>query len=223
MFTGIIQSVGKIVTVESRGGDARIVIDSGKMSMADVNLGDSIAVNGVCLTVVEKTGDGFTSNGFTADVSNETLSRTTLKQLQAGSSANLEKALTPNTRLGGHIVSGHVDGEGEVIKRWSDGRSEKFLFKVPDPLAKYIAEKGSICVDGISLTVNKVDGAQFELNIVPHTLQETTMSEFQPGRKVNLEVDIIARYLERLILGGKAADPAAGGINMQFLQKHGFI
>ncbi|MGD8593618.1 MAG: riboflavin synthase, partial [Gammaproteobacteria bacterium] len=107
--------------------------------------------------------------------------------------------------------------------RWSDGRSEKFLFKAPDPLAKYIAEKGSICVDGISLTVNKVDGAQFELNIVPHTLQETTMSEFQPGRKVNLEVDIIARYLERLILGDKAADPAAGGINMQFLQKHGFI
>jgi riboflavin synthase len=218
MFTGIIQSVGKIVTVESRGGDARIVIDSGKMSMADVNLGDSIAVNGVCLTVVDKT-----DTGFTADISNETLSRTTLKQLQAGSSANLEMALTPDTRLGGHLVSGHVDGEGEVTKRWSDGRSEKFLFKAPDPLAKYIAEKGSICVDGISLTVNKVDGAQFELNIVPHTLQETTMSEFQPGRKVNLEVDIIARYLERLILGDKAADPAAGGINMQFLQKHGFI
>ncbi|MGD8941347.1 MAG: riboflavin synthase [Gammaproteobacteria bacterium] len=218
MFTGIIQSVGKIVTVESRGGDARIVIDSGKMSMADVNLGDSIAVNGVCLTVVDKT-----DTGFTADISNETLSRTTLKQLQAGSSANLEMALTPDTRLGGHLVSGHVDGEGEVTRRWSDGRSEKFLFKAPDPLAKYIAEKGSICVDGISLTVNKVDGAQFELNIVPHTLQETTMSEFQPGRKVNLEVDIIARYLERLILGDKAADPAAGGINMQFLQKHGFI
>jgi riboflavin synthase len=218
MFTGIIQAIGKIVTLEPRGGDVRIVIDSGKISMAEVNLGDSIAVNGVCLTVVEKTG-----NGFTADVSNETLSRTTLKQLKAGSSANLEMALTPNTRLGGHIVSGHVDGEGEVIKRWSDGRSEKFLFKAPDPLAKYIAEKGSICVDGISLTVNKVEGAQFELNIVPHTLQETTMSEFQTGRKVNLEVDLIARYLERLILGDKAADPAAGGVNMQFLQTHGFI
>ncbi|KPJ95715.1 MAG: riboflavin synthase subunit alpha [Gammaproteobacteria bacterium SG8_11] len=218
MFTGIIQAIGKIVALEPRGGDVRIVIDSGKMSMAEVNLGDSIAVNGVCLTVVEKT-----DSGFAADVSNETLSRTTLKQLQAGSSANLEMALTPHTRLGGHIVSGHVDGEGQVVKRWSDGRSEKFLFKAPDNLAKYIAEKGSICVDGISLTVNKVDGAQFELNIVPHTLQETTMSEFQPGRKVNLEVDIIARYLERLILGDKAADPTAGGIDMQFLQKHGFI
>jgi riboflavin synthase len=218
MFTGIIQAIGKVVTLEARGGDVRIVIDSGKMSMDEVNLGDSIAVNGVCLTVVEKT-----AKGFTADVSNETLSRTTLKQLQTGSAVNLEMALTPHTRLGGHIVSGHVDGEGEVINRWSDGRSEKFLFKAPDSLAKYIAEKGSICVDGISLTINKVEGAQFELNIVPHTLQETTMSEFQPGRKVNLEVDIIARYLERLILGDKAADPGAGGINIQFLQEHGFL
>jgi riboflavin synthase len=219
MFTGIIQAIGKIVTLEPRGGDVRIVIDSGKMSMDQANLGDSIAVNGVCLTVVEKS-----AKGFTADVSNETLSRTTLKQLQAGSGVNLEMALTPHTRLGGHIVSGHVDGEGEVIKRWSDGRSEKFLFKAPDQLARYIAEKGSICVDGISLTVNKVDGAQFELNIVPHTLQETTMSEFQPGRKVNLEVDIIARYLERLILGDKAAESGAGGaINFQFLQENGFL
>jgi riboflavin synthase len=217
MFTGIIQAIGKIKTMEPRGGDVRIVIDSGKMSMTDVNLGDSIAVNGVCLTVVEKN-----TQGFVADVSNETLARTTLKQLQAGSSANLEMALTPRARMGGHIVSGHVDGEGEVLKRWSDGRSEKFLFQAPDQLAKYIAEKGSICVDGISLTVNKVDGARFELNIVPHTLQETTMGEFQPGRKVNLEVDIIARYLERLLLGDKAADPAAGGVDKQFLQDHGF-
>ena len=218
MFTGIIQAIGKIDALEPRGGDVRIVINSGKLSMEPVNLGDSIAVNGVCLTVVEKT-----AKGFAADVSNETLARTTLKQLKAASAVNLEMALTPNARLGGHIVSGHVDGEGEVIKRWSDGRSEKFRFKAPDQLAKYIAEKGSICVDGISLTVNKVEGAQFELNIVPHTLQETTMSEFQPGRKVNLEVDIIARYLERLILGEKAADPTAGGINIQFLQEHGFL
>lgn len=218
MFTGIIQAIGKIDTLEARGGDVRIRIDSGKLSMGEANLGDSIAVNGVCLTVVEKT-----ANGFAADVSNETLSRTTLKQLHAGSAVNLEMALTPHTRLGGHIVSGHVDGEGEVIKRWSDGRSEKFRFKAPDSLARYIAEKGSICVDGISLTVNKVEGAQFELNIVPHTLQETTMSEFQAGRKVNLEVDIIARYLERLILGDKAADPGAGSIDRQFLQEHGFL
>lgn len=217
MFTGIIQTVGKILALETRGGDVRIVIDSGKLSMPEVNLGDSIAVNGVCLTVVEKT-----AKGFTADVSNETLARTTLKDLRADSRVNLEMALTPTSRLGGHIVSGHVDGEGEVVKRWSDGRSEKFRFRAPDILAKYIAEKGSICVDGISLTVNKVDGAQFELNIVPHTLQETTMSDFQLGRKVNLEVDIIARYLERLLLGDKAADPTAQGISRQFLHDHGF-
>lgn len=218
MFTGIIQAIGRIESIEPRGGDVRIVIDSGKMPMEDVNLGDSIAVNGVCLTVVEKT-----THGFAADVSNETLSRTTLKLLQTGSTANLELAMTPTSRLGGHIVSGHVDGLGEVLKRWTDGRSEKFEFKAPNNLAKYIAEKGSICVDGISLTVNKVDGAQFELNIVPHTLQETTMSGFQPGRKVNLEVDIIARYLERLILGDKASNPKAGAIDQQFLQRHGFI
>ena len=218
MFTGIIQAVGKIVSLEPRGGDVRIGIDSGKLPMAHANLGDSIAVNGVCLTVVEKN-----TTGFAADVSNETLSRTTLKQLQAGSSINLEMAMTPTSRLGGHIVSGHVDGVGEVCKRWSDGRSEKFVIKAPDQLAKYIAEKGSICVDGISLTVNRAVGAQFELNIVPHTLLETTMGDFQAGRKVNLEVDIIARYLERLILGDKAADPNAGGVTMQLLQEHGFL
>ncbi len=218
MFTGIIQAVGKIISLEPRGGDVRISINSRKLPMAHANLGDSIAVNGVCLTVVEKT-----TTGFAADVSNETLSRTTLKQLQAGSSINLEMAMTPSSRLGGHIVSGHVDGVGEVLKRWSDGRSEKFVIQAPDQLAKYIAEKGSICVDGISLTVNKVEGARFELNIVPHTLQETTMGEFQSGRKVNLEVDIIARYLERLIMGDKAANPKTGGVTMQLLQENGFL
>jgi len=218
MFTGIIQAVGKIISLDPRGGDVHISINSGKLPMAQANLGDSIAVNGVCLTLVEKT-----TTGFAADVSNETLSRTTLKQLQAGSSINLEMAMTPSSRLGGHIVSGHVDGVGEVLNRWSDGRSEKFVIQAPDQLAKYIAEKGSICVDGISLTVNKVEGARFELNIVPHTLQETTMGEFQSGRKVNLEVDIIARYLERLIMGDKAANPKAGGVTMQLLQENGFL
>jgi len=218
MFTGIIQAVGKIISLDPRGGDVHISINSGKLPMAQANLGDSIAVNGVCLTLAEKT-----TTGFAADVSNETLSRTTLKQLQAGSSINLEMAMTPSSRLGGHIVSGHVDGVGEVLNRWSDGRSEKFVIQAPDQLAKYIAEKGSICVDGISLTVNKVEGARFELNIVPHTLQETTMGEFQSGRKVNLEVDIIARYLERLIMGDKAANPKAGGVTMQLLQENGFL
>lgn len=218
MFTGIIQAIGKVTELEARGGDVRISLNSGKLSMAEASLGDSIAVNGVCLTVVEKS-----AKGFVADVSNETLSRTTLNSLNSGSAVNLEMALTPTTRLGGHLVSGHVDGQGEVLKCWSDGRSEKFHIQAPDQLAKYIAEKGSICVDGISLTVNKVEGAVFELNIVPHTLEETTMNEFQAGRKVNLEVDIIARYLERLILGDKAADPKTGGISMELLQQQGFV
>jgi len=181
-----------------------------------VVLGDSVAVSGVCLTVVDLPGDG-----FWADVSGETLSRSTLGQLAAGGRVNLEKALTPTTRLGGHLVSGHVDGVGTVLERRDAGRSVRFLIRAPDGLARYIAEKGSICVDGISLTVNAVDGAHFALNIVPHTLQETTMGDFAPGRKVNLEVDIIARYLERLLLGEQAAEQGSA-ITMEFLARHGF-
>ncbi len=218
MFTGIIQSIGTIAAVEPKGEDVRIRVQTGKLDLADVQLGDSIAVNGVCLTAVELPGDG-----FWADVSGETLSRTTFAGLQKDSRANLEKALTPTTRLGGHLVSGHVDGIGEVVSRSSDGRSERFVIRAPTELARYIAEKGSICVDGISLTVNGVNGAEFELNIVPHTLLETTMSEFKPGRRVNLEVDIIARYLERLLLGDKAADKQGGGISLEKLQEYGFI
>jgi len=217
MFTGIIQAVGKIASLEPRGGDVRVAVASDKLPLDDVALGDSICVNGVCLTAVEKS-----ERGFKADVSNETLSRTTLAGLSQGSRVNLELALTPSTRLGGHFLSGHVDGVGEVLKRWSDGRSERFTIKAPAPLARYIAEKGSIGVDGISLTVNKVSGANFELNIVPHTLQETTMGDFQASRKVNLEVDIIARYLERLLLGEKAAETQVT-LNADFLQQHGFI
>jgi riboflavin synthase len=156
-------------------------------------------------------------------VSAETLSRTTFGALHKGSQANLEKALTPTTRLGGHLVSGHVDGIGEIISRKTEGRSERFVIRAPNALAKYIAEKGSICVDGISLTVNGVSGAEFELNIVPHTLVETTMSEFKPGTQVNLEVDIIARYLERLLLGDKAADKQGSGVSLEKLQEYGFI
>ena len=218
MFTGIIQAIGTIAALEPKGEDVRVRVHTGKLDLADIQLGDSIAVNGVCLTAVELPGDG-----FWADVSGETLSRTTFAGLQKGGQANLEKALTPTTRLGGHLVSGHVDGIGEVLSRTSDGRSERFVIRAPAELARYIAEKGSICVDGISLTVNGVNGSEFDLNIVPHTLVETTMSEFKPGTQVNLEVDIIARYLERLLLGDNAADKQAGGISLEKLQEHGFI
>ena len=219
MFTGIIESIGKIAKMEKRGGDVRLHIATGKLDLSDVALGDSIAVNGVCLTAVVLPGDG-----FVADVSNETLSLTSLGQLSTGSPVNLEKALTMSTRLGGHLVSGHVDGLGEVIAKSEDARSIRFTVKAPDELAKYIAHKGSITVDGTSLTVNAVKGAEFELNIVPHTAQETIMSEYEVGRKVNLEVDLVARYLERLLLGDKAADAnAEGGLNMQKLMEAGFV
>ena len=219
MFTGIIESIGKIAKMEQRGGDVRLHIATGKLDLSDVALGDSIAVNGVCLTAVVLPGDG-----FVADVSNETLSLTSLGQLSTGSPVNLEKALTMSTRLGGHLVSGHVDGLGEVIAKSEDARSIRFTVKAPDELAKYIAHKGSVTVDGTSLTVNAVKGAEFELNIVPHTAQETIMSEYEVGRKVNLEVDLVARYLERLLLGDKAADAhAEGGLNMQKLMEAGFV
>jgi len=218
MFTGIIQSIGEIAAIEAKGDDARVRVLTNKLDLADVQLGDSIAVNGVCLTAVELPGDG-----FWADVSGETLSVTTFKSLTVGTKTNLEKALTPSTRLGGHLVSGHVDGIGKVVERYDDGRSVRFHIQAPDEMAKYIAEKGSVCVDGISLTVNAVKGAVFELNIVPHTLQETTMGQFKAGTEVNLEVDIIARYLERLILGDKAADVKTSGISMDMLSEHGFL
>ncbi|WP_455365536.1 riboflavin synthase [Kaarinaea lacus] len=221
MFTGIIQSVGHIESMQRKNNDLRMTLNIGKLPVADLALGDSVAVSGVCLTVVEKT-----AQGFIADVSGETLSRTVAGEWQTGDRVNLELALTPATRLGGHLVSGHVDGVGKVIKRWSDGRSERFIIEAPHQLAKYIAEKGSISVDGISLTVNAVTGSEFELNIVPHTLQETTMGDYQAGRNVNLEVDIIARYLERLLLGDKAADKTPQvptTLDETFLAQHGFI
>lgn len=216
MFTGIIQAIGTISQMEAIGGDQRILIDTGKLNLDDVQLGDSIAVNGVCLTAVSLRKDG-----FTADVSQETLAKTSLAGLQKGARVNLEKALTPQTRLGGHLVSGHVDGLGEVTARKAAGRSELFRIKAPDELAKYIAQKGSICVNGISLTVNAVQGAEFDLNIVPHTLQETSMDELKVGDRVNLEVDLIARYLERLMLGDDAAKTS--GITPEILAQYGFI
>jgi len=217
MFTGIIEAIGEIVELQPRGGDLRLRVHTGKLDLHDVVLGDSIAVNGVCLTAVELPGDG-----FWADVSGETLARTDIGSLKKGSPVNLEKALTPTTRLGGHLVSGHVDGIGVVQERWQDARSARFRIEAPAALAKYIAEKGSICVDGTSLTVNAVNGAEFELNIVPHTLQETIMDTYQKGTRVNLEVDLLARYLERLMLGDRAAQ-AGTVLTQAFLAEHGFI
>lgn len=217
MFTGIILAVGSIAAIQPRGGDCRLRIDTGKLSLADCALGDSIAVNGVCLTAVE-----LGRHYFCADVSNETLSRTTLKSAKPGMPVNLELALTPSTRLGGHIVSGHVDGIGKVVEKQADGRSIRFKFKAPDSLAKYIAEKGSICIDGISLTVNAVDGAYFSVNIVPHTLQETTLGTAEVGFEANLEADLLARYMERLMQGDAAAQ-CQTGITEALLQNSGFI
>jgi len=219
MFTGIIQAVGTIASTRNKGGDVLLRIATGKLPLADVQLGDSIAVSGVCLTVIEKHVDG-----FSADVSAETLSCTIIGELVPADAVNLEKALTPTTPLGGHLVSGHVDGIAEVIDRRQDARSVRFKLRVPDQLARYIAEKGSVCVDGISLTVNAVDGNVFELNIVPHTLSETTMHEFKVGRRVNIEVDVIARYLERMLLGDRAAQPgvSGAGLSRAFLAEHGF-
>ncbi|MDT8403283.1 riboflavin synthase [Sulfuriflexus sp.] len=219
MFTGIIQAVGTIASTRDKGGDVLLRIATGKLPLADVQPGDSIAVSGVCLTVIEKHADG-----FSADVSAETLSCTIIGELEPADTVNLEKALTPTTPLGGHLVSGHVDGIAEVIDRRQDARSVRFRLRVPDQLARYIAGKGSVCVDGISLTVNAVDGNVFDLNIVPHTLSETTMHEFKVGRRVNIEVDVIARYLERMLLGDRAAQPgvSGAGLSRAFLAEHGF-
>ncbi|MBH1972228.1 riboflavin synthase [Moraxellaceae bacterium AER2_44_116] len=219
MFTGIIEAVGRVQQITPRNGDVRLTIATEKLNLSDVKLGDSIATNGICLTVVELTGQG-----FAADVSNETLRRTCLKTWQVGTRVNLEKALMPTSRLGGHIVSGHVDGLGEIISFKPDARSLQYQVRAPDGLAKYISEKGSITVDGISLTVNAIDGATFSLNIVPHTVQETNVGQWQTGSVINLEVDLLARYLERLVMGDKAAQPTAkADISLEFLAQHGFM
>ena len=218
MFTGIIQAVGEVAAMEPSGGDLRLRIKTGKLSLDDVALGDSICTNGVCLTVIGLPGDG-----YWADVSVESLNFTTLGDLKPGSRVNLEKALTPQSRLGGHIVSGHVDGVGEVVSLQEDARSIRVVLRAPDELAKYIAHKGSICIDGTSLTVNAVNGAEFDLNIIPQTMAETIFGQYQPGNRVNLEVDVIARYLERLLQGDAAAKPAATGLSLDTLAENGFL
>ncbi len=219
MFTGIIEAVGTILSMQSKGLDISLRIQSGKLDLADVKLGDSIATNGVCLTVVALPGDG-----YVADLSVETLKRSSFADARVGQKVNLEKALMPTSRLGGHLVSGHVDGVGSVVAITPQGRAVDYWIEAPAELARYIAEKGSITVDGISLTVNGVDGARFRLTIVPHTAQETTIAQWSVGTRVNLEVDVIARYLERLILGDKAASPQkSSGVTMAMLAENGFL
>ncbi len=202
MFTGLIEATGKIAQLTNKGSDAIIWIESTTLDFSDVNIGDSIAVNGVCLTVIE-----LKPNRFCADVSGETLKCTCLGgsqkgQGQQGQSVNLEKALLPTTRMGGHLVSGHVDGIGEVISMVADGKAMQLTIQPPQPLMKYIAEKGSICVDGISLTVNELINTPpdaFRLTIVPHSMKKTNLGSYCTGTRVNLEVDLLARYMERLL------------------------
>ena len=194
MFTGLIEGVGTLAAREARGGDARLRIGVGTLPFDNVQLGESISVNGTCLTVV-----AFDETGFEADASNETLALTTLGALPVGRALNLERAMRPGDRLGGHLVSGHVDGVGTVRATRDDARAQRWSFAAPAPLRRYIAAKGSICVDGVSLTVNAVDGEGFEVALVPQTLAHTAFGATSVGDDVNLEVDLVARYVERLL------------------------
>ena len=194
MFTGLIEGVGHVAVLETRGGDMRLRIAAGTLPFEHVELGESIAVSGVCLTVIE-----FDASSFAADASNETLALTTLGTMMVGHAVNLERAMRPTDRLGGHLVSGHVDGVGRVLSIHDDARSQRWRFAAPPVLLKYIATKGSICVDGVSLTVNAVDDAGFEVALIPHTVSHTAFSSTHIGDAVNLEVDLVARYVERLL------------------------
>lgn len=217
MFTGIIQSVGKVSAIApNASGDWKLTLAVGKLDMSDVALGDSIAVNGVCLTVV-----AMSASSFVADVSNETLNVSAFKQLSVGSAVNLEKALRLADRLGGHMVSGHVDAVGQVKTIAADGASWRYAFTMPKEIAHYVAHKGSITINGVSLTVNEVSDSSFTVNLVPHTLQETNLVELRVGSVVNLEVDVIARYLERL-LTGQSAKPQETKLTPGYLAEHGF-
>lgn len=217
MFTGIIEAVGKIRKIEPKSQGLRLTVASGKLDLSDVKLGDSIATNGVCLTVVE-----CLSHGYVADVSGETVSLTGFAHYQVGTKVNLEKAVTPTTRLGGHMVSGHVDGVATVVDRKTAGQAIDFWLEAPTELARYIAHKGSVTIDGVSLTVNDVDGCRFRLTIVPHTAAETTFLDLHSGSKVNLEVDLVARYLERL-LHADVDNNKSAGVTMEMLARAGFV
>lgn len=215
MFTGIIEAVGKIQAINAKAGDFELVVNSQTLDLNDVKLGDSIAVSGVCLTVTH-----FNAHSFSADVSAETIKLTKLADLSVGSEVNLEKACLPTSRLGGHIVSGHVDGVGFVSHMTPNANAIDYWISAPAELAKYIAQKGSITVDGISLTVNDINESDFRLTIIPHTSEKTTINDWHVGSKVNLEVDVIARYLERLM---SAPSQASSGVTMELLAKSGFI
>jgi riboflavin synthase len=218
MFTGIIQAIGKVEHSESRDGDIRLTIDCGDLDLSHTGLGESIAVNGVCLTAVE-----LHEQSFSADVSVETMSKTSLGQLAIGSPLNLETALTLNTALGGHLVSGHVDGLGTLVEMHADARSIRYSFEVDPEIQHYIAAKGSVTIDGTSLTVNDIHGNRFDVNIVPHTQQKTVFQYYQKGSRVNIEVDIIARYLERLLQGRTDAGKVKDQRMLETLIKSGFI
>lgn len=221
MFTGIIEAVGTIKAININAQGARIDIATNSLDMSDVKLGDSIATNGICLTVVafqSAAGQG----SFSADVSNETLKRTGFGHYQVGKAVNLEKAMLASTRFGGHMVSGHVDGVSEILSITNNGNSWEYWLSMPSELSHYIAEKGSVTVDGTSLTVNSLAADKFRLTIVPHTVKETVFSEYKIGSKVNLEVDLIARYLERLLTKEVTTEPVSN-ISESMLQKAGFI
>lgn len=212
MFTGIIEATGSIAQITPKGGDVQVRINSGKLDLSDVALGDSIATNGVCLTVVELFADG-----YAADVSTETINSTGFVNYRAGQKVNLEKAMLPTTRFGGHMVSGHVDSVSKVASVYDNGRAKDIWVYMPSELKPYIVKKGSITIDGISLTVNEVNESQFKLTIVPHTSAETTLDKINVGDDVNVEIDIIARYVERLI------NTKDNGVSMDLLARSGFL
>ncbi len=219
MFTGIIESVGTLTKIERRGDDIRLNVASGKLDLSDVKLGDSIATNGVCLTVVECLADG-----YVADISAETVALTGFSRYKVGQQVNLEKAVTPTTRLGGHMVSGHVDGIASVDECLNRGKAIEFWLTAPKQLARYIAHKGSITIDGVSLTVNEVQDERFRLTIVPHTASETTLIHLKAGDSVNIEVDLIARHLERLIgYAAKEEEIKSSEVSMELLARSGFL
>jgi len=217
VFTGIIQTIGSVVRSEPRDGDIRLTIACGDLDLSLTAPGDSIAVNGVCLTAIE-----LDQQNFVADVSVETMSLTSLGALEAGSPVNLETALTLSTALGGHLVSGHVDGLGTLLKMHADARSIRYSFEVAPEIQHYIAIKGSVTVDGCSLTVNGIEGNRFDVNIVPHTQQKTVFQFYKTGCRVNIEVDIIARYLERLLQGKADTDADKDSQFLETLIKSGF-
>lgn len=220
MFTGIVEAVGSIKAINVNAAGARVVVHGGSLDFSDVKLGDSIATNGICLTVV-----AVDNSTYSADVSKETLTRTGFAQYKIGQPVNLEKAMLPTTRFGGHMVSGHVDGIGKILSINTVGNSIEYWLELPDNIKQYVAEKGSITIDGTSLTVNSVEQNRFRLTIVPHTTEQTTISNYQVGQIVNLEVDLIARYIERLLFCRDQSEHSNtdSGVSKELLMQSGFI